>query len=294
MKPRITLTLLALCCLLPRLAPAADATSKSSPELQATLETAYAAWRTAMINKDYKSWQTSTAAYRQMDTRNRIISQRLSFPDAMFAVPLQAPSLTQLTLLDILVKGDTANAVYFGKADFGLGGNQVISDNFMVLKYVRESNQWKFDNLRIIKFGNDPDLLQKIRNADFSFLKNPAFQPIGLAPLVAKPVAPPAYLAELWIAANGFDVTVNVNRGNHISRLKNDDGRDLIIGGLIKGKNTISLSITPVDTESTLPKRLEVGIYAAESAGKPANRVFHYAPDLAKVPLNHAVSIMVR
>ena len=104
----------------------------------------------------------------------------------------------------------------------------------------------------------------------------------------------PAYLAEVWISANGYEVTVNINNGNHTSRLKNDDGRDLIIGGLVKGKNTINLSIRPVETKSTLPKRLEVGVYAAPAANKPAKRVFHYRPDLGKIPPYHSVSIMVR
>jgi len=164
----------------------------------------------------------------------------------------------------------------------------------MVLKFIRESEQWKFDNTRIVKFGSDPAMLLKIRNQDFSFLQDPTFQPTGVAPPIAKLVKPPAYLAELWIATNGFDVTVDINNGNHKSRLKNDDGRDLIIGGLVKGLNTVSMQITPVPTNSTLPKRLEVGIYAADAANKPAKRVFHYAPDPAKVPPSYSVSMMVR
>lgn len=294
MKARSTLICFLLCCLLPGNSPAADPANKASPELQTTLETAYHAWRQAMITKDYNALQSASAVYRQMETRNRIISQRLRYPEALFEIPVQAPTLSQLTLLNIFAKGDTANAIYYGKADFGLTGNQEVRDNFIVLKYIRESGLWKFDNLRIIKFGNDPDLLLKIRNADFSFLQDPAFQPTGVAPLVAKPVKAPAYLAELWIAANGFDVTVNINNGNHKSRLINDDGRDLIIGGLMKGQNTISLLISPVATKSTLPKRLEIGIYAAEDAGKPAKRVFHYSPDPAKVPPSYSVSITVR
>ena len=294
MRPQFTPILFLLFCLLPGTIRAAEPANKPTPELQSPLEATYNAWRKAMIQKDYNAWQKATANYRRMETRNRIVSQRLRYPDALFAIPLQAPALSQLVLLNIFAKGGTANAIYFGKPDFGLGADQTISDNFIVLKFIRESNQWKFDNLRIIKFGNDSELLLKIRNQDYSFLQNPAFQPVGTVPPIAKPVKPPAYLAELWIAANGFDVTVNINQGNHKSRLKNDDGRDLIIGGLVKGQNTVSLSITPVPTESTLPKRLEIGIYAAEAANKPAKRVFHYAPDPAKVPPSYSVSMTVR
>lgn len=271
----------------------AVATAKSSPDLQALLENIYLTWRQAMNSKDFNTWSATTAASRQMATRNRIISQRLSYPKALFSIPVQAPPLAQLVLLDVLAKGDTANAIYYGKVDFGLASDQTITDNFMVLKFVKELGLWKFDNLRIIKTGNDPDLQNKIRTSDFSFLKTDVFQPSGFAPLVAKSVNPPAYLAELWIAANGFDVRVNVNQGNHKSHITNDDGRDLIIGGLVKGKNTVSLSITPVVTQSTLPKRLEVAIYATPAANQAAKRIFHYVPDINKVPRTYSVTIPI-
>ncbi len=296
MKARLTAILFLIFCL-PAAGSPADRTPParpSSPELQPTLETAYHLWRQAMVQKDFQAWQGATASTRQMQTRNRIVSQRLPYPAALFAIAVQAPALSQLVLLDIFAKGDTANAIYFGKPDFGLGTNQAVSDNFLVLKFIRETGQWKFDNLRIIKFGNDPDLLLQIRNQDFSFLQNPTFQPTGVVPPVPKAVGAPAYLAELWIAANGFDVTVNINKGNHRSHIKNDDGRDLVIGGLVKGQNTISLLIKPVPTESSLPKRLEIGIYATEAADQPAKRVFHYAPDPTKVPPSYSVNMTVR
>ena len=62
----------------------------------------------------------------------------------------------------------------------------------------------------------------------------------------------------------------------------------------MKGENTISLQISPIPTKSTLPKRLEIGIYATEAANKPAKRVFHYAPDPAKVPASYSVKVIVR
>lgn len=268
--------------------------NKPAPELQGGLESVYNTWRNAMTQKDFNAWKSTTAGYRQMETRNRIVSQRRRFPDALFTIPMAAPSLSNLVLLNTFAKGDTASAIYFGKANFGVATDQVISDNLIVLKFIRETGKWKFDKLRVIKFGNDPGLLQKIHNQDFSFLQDPTFQPSGIVPIIAKAVKIPAYLAELWIATNGFEVTVNINRGNHISRLKNDDGRYLIIGGLVKGQNTISLSITPVETKSTLPKRLEIGIYAAEGVNKPAKRIFHYIPDPNKVPPSYAVSVTVR
>lgn len=294
MKSRFILIIFALTCLLQSPVQAAETDSKASPELKLPLESTYNTWRNAMTQKDLTAWTSTTASYRKMETRNRIISQRLQFPDSMFLMPLQAPPLEKLVFLNIFTKGDTATAIYFGKADFGLGASQNISDNFLVLKFIRETGQWKFDNLRIIKISSDSELLVNIRNQDFSFLQDPAFQPDGVVPIIPKPVKLPAYLAELWIAANGFEVTVNINNGTHTSHLKNDNGRYLVNGGLVRGQNAISLLITPIETKSTLPKRLEVGIYAAEAANKPAKRIFHYVPDPTKVPRSYSVNVTVR
>jgi hypothetical protein len=240
-------------------------------------------WRDAMMRKDYDRWQRSTSSYRQAWTRNEVISQRLRFPNALFAVPVQAPEVSSLLHVSVLVRGDAATSVYFGKADFGLGDPSAITDNFVVLRFLREHGVWLFDNLRVVKFGNDPDMLLKISSQDFSFLESPEFQPPAEMPKVPGPVTTPDFLAEVWVTAVGFVATIEVNN-QHSSKLANDTGRQLIIGGLKKGKNRLKVKTGPAPLDTGTPKYLEVAVYAAEQPEGQAKRVFHYRPDPHQAP----------
>lgn len=266
----------------------------SSPEYQTGFQTIYNAWRDAMQAKNYSAWQAATAAYRQAEIRNRIISQKQLFPDAMFEVPLSAPQLAQLNMIDIFVNGPTATAIYFGKLDFGVGSGGNTPDSFLVLRFAGEGDAWKFDNMRIIKFGPGSDLLQKIRQGEFDFLQDLEFQPSGVVPPVAAAVASPSFLAELWISAIGYEATVTVN-GQHSSTIVNNTGRDLVIGGLKRGDNRIAITIKPdPKADPSTPKRLEVGVYAAANQASPAERVYHYRGDPNAMPEGKSDTITLK
>ncbi len=247
-----------------------------------------------MQAKNYGAWTSATAAYRQAEIRNRIISQKQLFPDAMFEVPLSAPQLAQLNMIDIFVKGPTATAVYFGKLDFGTGGDGNNPDSFLVLRFAGEGDAWKFDNMRVIKFGPGSDLLQKIRQGDFGFLQDPEFQPSGVVPPVAAPVSVPSFLAELWVSAIGYEATVTIN-GQHSNTVVNNTGRDLVIGGLNRGDNRIGFTIKPdPNADPSIPKRLEVAVYAAGNEASPAERVYHYRGDPNAMPEGKSDTIKLK
>ena len=139
--------------------------------IRVSLESAYEAWRGAMAASDLPKWESTTAFSRQIETRNQIVSQKLPFPQALFDDPVEAPTLGGLIALGVLSTGDTATSTYFGKANFGNEPGVEITDNLLVLHFLREDGRWKFDNLRLVKLGNDTEILLQIRNSDFSFLK---------------------------------------------------------------------------------------------------------------------------
>jgi len=271
-----------------------SAKSVSSPEYQTGFQTIYNAWRDAMHAKSYPAWKEATAAYRQAEIRNRIVSQKQLFPDAMFDVPLSAPQLAQLNMIDIFVKGPTATAVYFGKLDFGVGGNANTPDSFLVLRFAGEGDAWKFDNMRVIKFGTGSEILQDIRQGDFGFLQDPEFQPSGVVPPVAAPVSVPSFLAELWVSAIGYEATVTIN-SQHRSTVVNNTGRDLVIGGLNRGDNRVAIAIKPdPKADPSIPKRLEVAVYAAGNESSPAERVYHYRGDPNAMPEGKSDTIKLK
>ena len=247
----------------------------STPAMQRQFEGLYSAWRDAMEKQDLKAWEQVTAQARQMRVRNEIVSQRLRFPDALFLSPVRAPELRGLSWVDTLVRGDTASSVYFGKADFGLGEPSEIRDNFVVLRFLREFGVWKFDNLRVVKFGDDSEMIAKIRNQDRSYLDAPEFQPDAKPPKLMGQVNAPDFIAEIWVTAAGYEATVTVN-GQHETQISNDSGRELVLGGLVKGLNRIKVEVKPAALEAGVPRHLEIGIYGAAKPEDEAKRFYHY------------------
>ena len=253
--------------------------ARPDPTLRPTLENTYQAWHNAMVSKDFARWEEVTAFSRQMEIRNIIISQKLPFPETFFADPLEAPTLTGLIGLGVLSTGQTATSTYFGKADFGGTPKDGPIDNLIVLHFLREDGIWKFDRLRVVKTGNDSELLLQIRNADFSFLLGEEFQPTPQLPPVPQPVKAPDLIAEAWVDASGYKVNIVVN-GYETGTFSNVKTAELILGGVRQGNNQITITTESMgDVSGGVPK-VEVAIYAADTPETEATRVFHYKPAL--------------
>ncbi|MAS94243.1 MAG: hypothetical protein CMO55_13685 [Verrucomicrobiales bacterium] len=248
--------------------------ARPDPALRPSLESVYEEWRQSMATGNLQQWEASTAFSRQIETKNRIISQRLPFPAALFEDPIGSPSLGGLLSLGVLSTGETATSTYFGKANFGTDPETPISDNLIVLHFLKEEGRWKFDSLRIVKLGNDGEILLKLRNSDFSFLSGEEFQPADQLPPLQQPVNPPELLAEAWIDCTGYEVDITIN-GHRLGKFTNAKTTELVMGGVKKGNNTIQIqSVRRAELTDSAP-RFEFAIYAAESAGSEAKRVLH-------------------
>lgn len=263
-------------------APATTAQPDNS--IRVTLESAYDAWRQAMDSGNLALWEQVTAFSRQIETRNRIVSQKLPFPQALFEDPVASPLLAGLIPLGVLSTGDTATSTYFGKANFGDEPGVAVSDNLLVLHFLREEGKWKFDNLRIVKIGNDGEILLQIRNSDFSFLRGEEFQPAPVLPPVPQPVEVPQYVAEAWIDATGHEVKITVN-GHPTGTFRNVKVTELVMGGVRRGGNTIRIETRLLPEAGGGSPKVEVAIYAAEDPAGQAQRVYHFKPGAAVPPL---------
>ena len=260
--------------------------ARQDPALRVTLEGAYNGWMQAMIAGNLEQWEKFTAYSRQIETRNRIVSQKAPFPQALFEDPIQPPSLGGMVALGVYSTGVTATSTYYGKANFG-GGPEAVRENLLVLHFLREDGKWKFDNLRVVKLGGDADLLLKIRNSDFSFLADMEFQPLAELPPVPQPVKQPEFIAEAWIDSTGYNVTITVN-GHRTGKFTNVKVTELVNGGLRTGVNTIEIKTERLEEIDGKTPKVEVAIYAAKEPGKPANRMFHFKPTGAIPPVTNS------
>ena len=250
--------------------------ARSEPTMQAEFELVYSKYRNSVMLKNLASWEKSVAAYRKMETRNRIISEKHPFPAALFDSPMQPPSLANLQLLDIKTRRDTASAIYFGKADYGISDPSEITNTFLVLRFLKEEGAWYFDNTRIVRIGNDTKLLHQIRIQDYSFLAGNEFQPLSSIPRIPQPVPVPELMAEAWVTSIGYVAEIWVN-GFRTGKISNNSGRELVMGGVRRGSNSITIRTRKIPSGKA-PPRFEIAIYAAKGPGEKANRVFHMGP----------------
>ncbi|MDA8908664.1 MAG: hypothetical protein P1U81_13235 [Verrucomicrobiales bacterium] len=279
MPPRfLSLTLLSVCAIAFTVTQSqAQTTAQPDPALRPTLESVFNSWSQAIMSDNLEQWEASTAYSRQIEIRNRIVSQKLPFPDALFADPIGAPTLEGLIGLGVLSTGFTATSTYFGKANFGTTDGVAITDNLLVLHFLKEDGSWKFDTLRIVKIGADAELLLQIRNSDFSFLNGVEFQPAPQLPPIPQPVNTPEFIAEVWVDATGYEVTVEVN-GHSSGTFSNLKTTELVMGGVRPGQNTVRLTTRLLENAEGASPKIEIAIYAARDPSAQADRVFHYRP----------------
>jgi hypothetical protein len=249
-------------------------------ELRFELERTYRGWANAMNQRSIELWEANTATYRRVMTRNFVVSRKAKWPDAIFDLPFRLPEIATLTHLATFQKGYTANVVYYGKVDFGVLEREA-PDNLLMLKFIREDGQWKFDNTRFFNLEADPGVRQLVNNDELDFLNDPEFQPAGEVPPVPRSINGFDHPGEIWIASLGYETTVKIG-DLHVSKVGENVITDVVIGGLSRS----GLPVVIEARELPLPpgedrRRLEVEIYALRSS-KPAIKVWEYKPAAEK------------
>ncbi len=209
--------------------------------LQAQGEQVYGTWRSSMIQKDYASWSKVTATHRQVATKNRLNSERRRFPQGIFEVPAVPPALAGLKNVQAKRNGRTAKLIYFGKVDFGVGGEP--TDNLLVIDLIQENAGWKYDASEFVNLTALPEVREELSKGDRSYItKTAEFAPTGVVPPVPMVVPVAKYIAKVYVFCPGRSVEVTVNRiSKH--RFGNAKEAELVMGGVVDGKNEIQYSI---------------------------------------------------
>jgi len=225
-----------------QVAPAKKA--KIDAQLQANLEGVYMQWRSAMIKKNYNLWSQYTAAHKQITVRNRILSEKRNFPAHVFALPAAPPTVKGLKVLRVESKGATASAVYFGKVDFGVGGNP--TENIYHLQFVHERGGWKYSNADFFNLNLLPKERAKLKAGDLSFGNQNGFAPSGRVPVKPISIKGVQYISKVYVFCPGREVKLKVNKiSDHI--YQNNKVSEVVIGGARNGNNEISYAIKSIE-----------------------------------------------
>jgi len=243
-------------------------------DLKENLEKTYGVWRTALINKDAATWQRVTAEHRRVEVRNRILSEKRPFPAALFDLPAPPPALGGLKFLEAKQNGPTAKSAYFGKVDFGVGGDP--TDNLLVLSFVRGANGWLYDKADFVNLTALPDVRAELAAGDLSYLRGvPEAQPSGVVPLTPIAARPATTIAKVYVFCPGREVQVQVNKISR-HRFANAKEAEIVIGGAQPGANEVQYSIRKLEG-GTGQEALTIRIYLmSEVPGIKPIKVFEY------------------
>ncbi len=214
--------------------------SFAQDNLRPSLETTYNAWREAMIRKDAGTWQRVTSEHRRVEVRNRIVSEKLPYPGSLFNLPAPPPALQGLQFLEVKQNGPTAKAAYFGKIDFGVGGEP--TDNLLVLSFTRGSVSWLYDKADFVNLSALPVIRKELAAGNLKYLKDaPEAKPSGKIPITPISVNPAKVIAKVYVFCPGREVQVQINKVSR-HRFANAKEAEVVIGGAIDGPNEISFT----------------------------------------------------
>ena len=255
------------------LAQAAPKSSSKATALSKSLHDVYLYWRKAMVAKDYNAWKKITAGHRKIAIQNRIVSEKGKFPADIFKVPSAPPSLDGLKLIRARSKGATAKLVYFGKVNFGIGGEP--SDNLFVLSFVHDGPGWKYDTAEFVNLGGLKDVRAQLKAGKLSYVDGEAFLPSGVKPRTPIVVRQPKYIAKVYTFCPGREVRVTMNKvSSH--RFQDTQQSEVVIGGARDGINEIRYTIKNLPGyKGDDPMTIRIYIFSQINGVKPV-KVFEY------------------
>jgi len=242
--------------------------------LRPSLETTYNAWREAMIRKDGGTWQRVTSEHRRIEVRNRIVSEKMAYPSSVFNLPAPPPAIQGLQFLEAKQNGPTAKASYFGKIDFGIGGEP--TNNLLVLSFTRGSVSWLYDRADFVNLSALPAVRKELAAGNLKYLaETPEAQPSGKVPLPPISVNPAKVVAKVYVFCPGREVQVQINKISR-HRFANAKEAEVVIGGAVDGPNEVQYSIKKLEG-GTGKEVMTVRVYLmASTPGTKPIKAFEY------------------
>jgi hypothetical protein len=243
-------------------------------DLRTSLESSYNAWRDAIVKKDAAAWTRATAEHRRIEVKNRILSEKLPFPAAVFNLPTPPPSIAGLKFLEAQQSGLTAKSAYFGKIDFGVGGAP--TENLIVLSFVRGGRGWLYDRADFVNLAALPAVRKELAAGDIKYLKEtPEARPSGVVPPTPIEVAPAKIIAKVYVFCPGREVQVQVNKVSR-HRFANAKEAEIVIGGAVDGFNEVQFSTKKLEG-ATGKEAMTIRVYLmSEVAGVQPIKIFEY------------------
>ena len=242
-----------------------------------------------MIRRDPAAWQRVTAEHRRVEVRNRIVSEKQPFPATVFNLPAPPPSLQGLAFLEAKKNGTTAKASYFGKIDFGVGGEP--TDNLLVLSFVQGSGGWLYDRADFVNLAALPAVRRELAEGNLKYLKEtPEAHPSGEVPPTPISAQPAKYVAKVYVFCPGREVQVQINKISR-HRFANAKEAEVVIGGAVDGPNEVQFTVKKLEG-GTGKEVMTIRVYLmSELAGEKPVKAFEYQIAAGEKPVPVATKV---
>ena len=253
--------------------PAASLAQAPAADTGKALVSTYSAWRTAMVRKDVPAWQRTTAPHRQAEIRNRLASEKRPFPAGVFDLPAPPPGLDGLKMIHLSQRGATAKAAFFGKINFGVGGEP--TENILVLSFVNTGG-WRYDRADFVNLAALPEVRKEIAGGDLKYVaETPEFQASGTIPPTPPAVPAAKYIAKVYVFCPGREIQVQVNQFSR-HRFANAKEAEVVLGGAKDGANTITYTAKALEG-GTGKEALAIRVYLmSEIEGTQPVKAYEY------------------
>lgn len=259
------------------LAALAHAQAADGAKTVTELENVYKNWQESMVRKDAGLWKRCTSTTKQIKVRNRIWSERRGFPQAVFASPIAPPDISKLQAMRVRVQGRTAKSTYFGKVDFGIGGDP--TENLFVISYILEGKSWKYHGGEFVNLGALPVVRKQLSAGNKEFLDGKDFFPSGVPEVPPFAIQGPAkYIAKAYVFCPGREVKLLINKKSRHT-FQNTKRADVIVGGAIDGINELQFSIEDLPGgDAQAPITIRVYVMSEVNGVKPL-KILEYQID---------------
>ncbi len=230
------------------------------------LRLVYDGWRNAVIQKNATAWKRFTSNVRQITVRNRFLSERRQFPNAVFDLPFQPTDLSSLKILRATVQGRTAKTVYFGKIDFGVGGKP--RENLIVISYLQEASGWKYHGAEFINLNALPDIRKQLKEGKLDYIQHADFGANGVVEKTPRAITRPVpIVAKAYVFCPGREVKLLINKtSTHL--FQNTKAAETIIGGVNLGENEVQYAIKDLPGGKPTAFTIRVYLFPEKSGAK--------------------------
>lgn len=222
--------------------------------LRKTLEDSWNAYLEAGKSGKESELEKTMSSYSFCSLKNNLVSARRSLtPGIIKGKAKYAPDISQMRFVKTFQKGQTAGLVYAkdsGKKD--AKGNPLVT--FDVIKFVKEPSGWKVDTSMTCN-----RLKYQSNGRETSFYLSdlrPACAMDGKVKPTPALLKQPYTTALLDVSSYGYQTVVSVNGVRHCPSTPNWSG--VVLGGLSKGKNKVTITITKKENEKQVPPKIRI------------------------------------